>query len=177
MSDGHPAAIIVFGAALRPDGSPTPTLTWRVEAASGFGEQLATPPLYLPTGGIGRHGPSEASAMATLLQAHGIPETRIRREETATDTLDSVRACAALLHAIGHAGPVFAATSAYHLPRCLVLLRLQGVAARAVPPPRRPASQQFLRRWRWRLREVPALPWDVALLLGKRMIDRALTKR
>jgi hypothetical protein len=34
-----------------------------------------------------------------------------------------------------------------------------------------------MRRWRWRLREVPALPWDVLLLLRRRMIDRLLTKR
>ncbi|MGI4746658.1 MAG: YdcF family protein [Janthinobacterium lividum] len=171
------AAIIIFGAALRPDGSPTPTLSRRTEAAWRFGERLETPPLYVPTGGIGRHGPSEASAMAALLQAQGIPQARILPEETATDTLDSVHACAALLRARVHAGPVFAATSAYHLPRCLVLLRLAGMPARAVPPPRPPASQQVLRRWHWRLREVPALPWDVLLLLGRRMIDRSLTKR
>lgn len=177
MSGTSRAAVIIFGAALRPDGSPTPTLTWRVQAAARFGEQLRVPPLYLPTGGIGRHGPSEASAMAALLHALGVPESRIRCEETATDTLDSVRACDAQLRAMGHAGPVFAATSAYHLPRCLVLLRLQGLAARPVPPPEQPASQQFLRRWRWRLREVPALPWDVLLLLGQRVIDRHLTKR
>ena len=177
MSGAPRAAIIIFGAGLRPDGSPTPTLSRRVEAAVRFGERLATPPLYLPTGGIGRYGPSEASAMAALLQRHGIPEARIRREETATDTLDSVRACDALLRTMGHVGRVFAATSAYHLPRCLVLLRLQGVRAFPVPPPREPASQQLLRRWRWRLREVPALPWDVLLLLGARMIDKVLTKR
>ena len=115
--------------------------------------------------------------MAALLHALGVPENRIRCEETATDTLDSVRACDALLRTMKHAGPVFAATSAYHLPRCLLLLRLQGLAAKPVPPPARPASQQFLRRWRWRLREVPALPWDVLLLLGQRVIDRHLTKR
>ena len=81
-----------------------------------------------------------------------------------------MRLCAALLCC--HRGTVFAATSAYHLPRCVVLLRLAGVRARPVPPPREPASRRPSRRWRWRLREVPALPWDVLLLLGRRLLDR-----
>ena len=171
------AAIVIFGAGLRPDGGPTPTLSRRVEAARSFGERLTPAPLYLPTGGIGRYGPSEASAMAALLRAAGVPASRILLEDTARDTLQSVRLCAALLRRRGHAGPVFAATSAYHLPRCLVLLRLEGVRVRAVPPPRAPAATALWRRWRWRLREVPALPWDVLLLLGLRMVDRLLAKR
>jgi uncharacterized SAM-binding protein YcdF (DUF218 family) len=171
------AAIVIFGAALRADGQPTPTLSRRVGAALLFGERLAVPPVYVPTGGIGRYGPSEASAMAVLLRSAGVADTRIVLEDTARDTLDSVRACAQLLRSRRHAGPVFAATSAYHLPRCLVLLHLAGVPARAVPPPRVPAATASLRRWRWRLREVPALPWDVLLLLGQRMVDRVLPKR
>ncbi len=171
------AAILIFGAAVRPDGTPTPTLSRRVAAALRFGHTLAPPPLYVPTGGVGRHGPSEAAVMAAALLAAGVEPGRILREETARDTLDSVLACRALLRAAGHDGPVFVATSAYHLPRCLALLRLSGVPARAVPPPPHPASDRLWRRWRWRLREVPALPWD-ALLLGLRLlIDRLISKR
>ncbi len=162
--------IVIFGAGVRPDGRPTPTLARRVAAAIAFGERLSPPPHYLPTGGIGRHGPSEASVMGGLLREAGVPDRRIRLEDTARDTLASVRLCAALLR--GHRGPVFAATSAYHLPRCLVLLRLAGVPARPVPPPREPASRRPRHRWHWRLREVPALPWDVLLLLWRRLIDK-----
>ncbi len=171
------AAIIVFGAGVRPDGSPTPTLARRVEAAWTFGERMATPPSYLPTGGIGRHGPPEAAVMAAALRSAGVPDARILVEDTARDTLGSVLACRAMLRRMGHQGPVWAATSAYHLPRCLLLLRLAGVPARAVPPPRAPASHRFWRRWRWRLREVPAIPVDVLLLSGRRTIDRLLSKR
>jgi hypothetical protein len=46
-----------------------------------------------------------------------------------------------------------------------------------VPPPRVPAARRFRRRWFWRLREVPALPWDVLLLLARGTIDRLLPKR
>jgi len=103
--------------------------------------------------------------MTGLLRSLGVPAGRIRQEPTGTDTLSSVLACAAVLRGLGHGGgdPVWAATSGYHLSRCLLLLRLAGFAARPVPPP--PASAGWGARWYWRLREVPALPYD-AMLLG-----------
>jgi uncharacterized SAM-binding protein YcdF (DUF218 family) len=99
--------------------------------------------------------------MAELLTGFGVAPDRVRLEETATDTLSSVRAVRKLLR--DHAGPVYAATSAYHLPRCLALLRLAGLPARACPPPAFPASDRFSRRWFWRLREAAALPVDLVL--------------
>lgn len=165
-----PAAIIVFGAAVRPDGGPSGTLRRRVEAAARFGEAaLPVPPLYVPTGARGRFGEAESRVMARLLEeAHGVPASRILEEPTGTDTLSSVRACGALLRARGHAGPVLAASSAYHLPRCLVLLRLAGLRAGAVPPPDAPAAAGWRKRWWWRLREVPALPYDALLMAWHR---------
>ncbi|TLU73630.1 YdcF family protein [Lichenicoccus roseus] len=156
--------MVIFGAGLRPDGSPSPTLAGRVRAALALGRRLQGP-LYIPTGGIGRHGPSEAAAMAAMLREHGVADHRIVREDTARDTLASVLACAAILRARDHRGPVYAASSAYHLPRCVLLLRLAGVAARPAPPPPMPASSRWRKRWYWRLREVPALPWDAMLML------------
>jgi uncharacterized SAM-binding protein YcdF (DUF218 family) len=157
-----PPAILIFGAAVRPGGVPSPALRRRVEAAARFGEALAEPPLYDPTGGQGRFGPAESTVMAGLLRERGVPAARIAEEPTGTDTLSSARACAALLAARGHRGPVFVATSGYHLPRCQLLMRLAGWPARAVPPPRSDPG------WWWRLREVPALPYDAALMLWAR---------
>lgn len=157
--------IVIFGAAVRPDGSASPTLRARVEAAARFGAGLRDP-LYLPTGAQGRYGEAESAVMAGLLREEwGVPAGRIRQEPTGTDTLSSVLACAAILRGLGLGvgGPVWAATSGYHLPRCLLLLRLAGFAARPVPPPA--ARVGWGARWYWRLREVPALPYD-ALLLG-----------
>ncbi len=158
--------IVVFGAAVLRDGRPSRTLERRVAAALRLGATLPGV-LYVPTGAAGRYGASEASVMAGLLRAGGAGE--VVAEETGMDTLSSVLACAALLRARGEHGTVYAASSAYHLPRCLVLLRLAGVAARACPPPRAPAAEAAGRRWFWRLREVPAVPWDVALLLWGRV--------
>ena len=70
--------------------------------------------------------------MARLLKEAGFPEASILQENTGTDTLSSVRAVARLVRG---QSPVYACTSAYHLPRCLILLRLAGIAARPCPPP------------------------------------------
>jgi uncharacterized SAM-binding protein YcdF (DUF218 family) len=166
--NGAAPAIVIFGAAVRPDGKPSTVLRRRVEAAARFGARFVAP-LYVPTGGVGRYGPAEASLMAELLRSLGVAATQIVPEETGTDTLSSVRAVAVLLRTRGHSGPVYAATSAYHLPRCVLLLRLAGLPARACPPPPGPASRRFFRRWFWRLREIPALPWDAGLMLLARL--------
>ncbi len=161
--------IIIFGAAVRPDGQPSGALLDRVRAAHRLGERLPGA-VYMPTGGVGRHGPAEADVMAALLRGRGVAPGRIRTEPTGTNTLSSVRACAALLR--GHAGPVYAATSAYHLPRCVLLLRLAGLRARPCPPPRSTASASSRKRWYWRLREVPAVPVDALLLTWHRLRGR-----
>ncbi len=161
--------IIIFGAAVRPDGQPSGALLDRVRAAHRLGERLPDA-VYMPTGGVGRYGPAEADVMAALLRDRGVAFDHIRTEPTGTNTLSSVRACAALLR--GHAGPVYAATSAYHLPRCVLLLRLAGLRARACPPTRSTASASSRKRWYWRLREVPAVPVDALLLTWLRLRGR-----
>ena len=160
-------AILIFGAAVRPDGQPSQTLRRRVAAAARHGATLDRP-LYLPTGGIGRFGAAEAEVMAALLRDAGIAAADILAEATATDTFSSALACTHLLRARGHRGPVLAASSAYHLPRCVLLLRLAGWKARACPPPPFPAAARLGKRWYWRLREAAALPYDALLMLWAR---------
>lgn len=161
--------IIIFGAAVRPRGIPSGAMLDRVRAAIRLGQKLDQA-VYMPTGGVGLHGPAEATVMADLLRSRGIPDDRIRPEPTGVNTLSSVRACARMM--AGHDGPVYAATSAYHLPRCLALLRIAGLRAHACPPPSGPASSNTRKRWYWRLREIPALPIDAALLAWLRLRGR-----
>lgn len=153
--------LAIFGAALRPGGRPSPVLLARLRAALALGRRLDRP-LYLPTGGQGREGPPEAEAMARALREAGIHAEDILPEPTARDTLESVLAIRRLL--AGHEGVVHVATSGFHQPRCVLLLRLAGLRAQAAPPPPAPAR----RRWWWRLREIPAIPYDAALLLAHR---------
>jgi vancomycin permeability regulator SanA len=163
------AVVVIMGAAVRPGGRPSRALRERVQAAIAWGERQDPPALYMPTGAVGRHGPAESAVMARLLEEAGVPAARILEEPTGTDTLSSVHACLALLHEAGHDGDVRVATHRYHLPRSLLLFRMGGVAARAVPPPGRPPVS---RRWYWRLREVPALPYDAALMAWARLRGR-----
>jgi len=156
--------IILFGAAVRADGQPSTALRRRIEVAAAYGATLPDP-LYVPTGGIGRHGPAESAVMAEGLIARGVSPDRILQEPTGRNTLRSVLACTALLRARGHKGPVVAASSAYHLPRCMMLLRLAGWKVRACPPHKGSASDRFGRRWYWRLREFAALPVDAVVLI------------
>jgi vancomycin permeability regulator SanA len=166
VKPGDPdAVIIIFGAAVRPDGRASQTLRYRVQAAAKFGKGFARP-VFIPTGGKGRYGEAEATVMARLLADAGFPDAAIMKEETGTDTLSSVRAVAGMVRG---QSPVYACTSAYHLPRCLVLLRLAGIKARACPPPAVPAATSQWSRWYWRLRETPALPCDALLMLWLRL--------
>lgn len=169
--------ILIFGAAVRPDGKPAATLQCRVEAALACADGHPET-RFIPTGAIGRYGPSEASVMAGLLAKSGVPSDRILLEETGTDTLSSVRAVCRLLRESGPPGRVMVATSGYHLPRCLVLLCIFGMAARPCPPKKPTGNPSWKRpswkrpswkRWYWRLREVPALPYDASLALWERL--------
>jgi len=165
------AAIVIFGAAVREGGRPSGTLRRRVEAALAFGQTLDAP-LYMPTGGVGEHGPAEADVMAGMLRAAGVPAERILPERTARNTLRSALACARLLRDHGHAGPVYAATSAYHLPRSVMLLRLAGLPALPCPPPPGAAGTRFFRRWMRRVREGVAIPVDAAWLTALQVLRR-----
>jgi len=166
------AIIVIFGAAVRPDGTPSQTLRHRVVAAARFARRFDRP-LFIPTGAKGRFGDSEATVMARLLIQAGFPETAILKEETGTDTVSSVRAVARLLRRpVQRRSPVYACTSAYHLPRCLLLLLLAGIAAKRCPPPPVPAASSHWLRWYWRLRETPALPYDALVMLWLRAMRR-----
>lgn len=154
--------IVIFGAGVLAGGRPSATLRARVQAAFACGGRTA---IYLPTGAIGRHPPSEARVMAGLLHEHGVPPCQIVLEETATDTLSSAIACARLLRDEALlAGAVRVCSSGYHLLRCRMLLRMVGVRSTACAPPPRPRWA-----WYWRFREAAALPYDAAAMLGWRL--------
>ena len=76
-------------ATVGPDGQPSETLRHRTEAAAHFGRRFARP-LFIPTGGRGRHGDAEAVVMARLLRSAGYPGGAILTEETGTDTLSAI---------------------------------------------------------------------------------------
>ena len=162
--------IVIFGAAVRPDGSPSGAMRDRVGAAARFGQRLLPPPLFIVTGGQGRYGPPEAEIMAMLLEDRGVSRTRIMLEPTSANTVRSVIAVTRLVNCYRPGAAVYAATSAYHMPRCVLLLGAAGLDAHRSPPAIGPASSRLLRRWYWRLRDVPAIAVDVPLILLLRLL-------
>ena len=163
MTGAGSGAVIIFGAAVRRDGGPSQAMRERVQAALRLGRTLRDP-LYVPTGGVGRYGPAEAELMRELLLQAGVPSVRIRTESKARNTIRSVRNVRRVLG--GFMGPVYAATSGYHLPRCVLLLRIAGFRARPCPP----------LRWRagpyWWAREAAGLPVDALLAVWWRWRGR-----
>ncbi|WP_179378280.1 YdcF family protein [Jannaschia marina] len=119
---------IVLGAAVRPDGTPSPTLALRVDHAvtlwrTGRAERICL------TGGIGRHGPSEARVARDRAHAAGIPEAALLLEEASTTTLENIAFAAPLC-----AAPLILVTNRWHLPRALMIARLLGLGATGSGP-------------------------------------------
>jgi vancomycin permeability regulator SanA len=162
---------VILGAAVWRDGVPSPALRRRVAAALQAARDVPNA-RFLPTGGVGRHAPSEAAVMQRLLHDAGIPDDRIVLEEQGTDTLSSIVACVRLLENAGDVATVTVCTDAYHVARVRAVFRVLGV--RTVGAPAHGAAGALgLRRYAWALaREVLGLPWDVALAIARRAVAR-----
>lgn len=164
---------MIFGAAVRADGSASGSLRRRCENAARAGRRLAAVappgPFFLATGGVGRHGPAEALVMRDILVEHGIAAQRIVLETQARDTLESVRLCTRLLRQRADVERLWVSSSSYHHPRCTLLFRLAGFSAQSLPTD---SDRPFLgwAKWlRYGLKELLATPWDAAWLLVHRI--------
>jgi uncharacterized SAM-binding protein YcdF (DUF218 family) len=156
--------LVVFGAAIREDGSPSPTLRRRCENAVNFSRRFMMP-YFLATGGAGPRGTTEASVIRTLLLGHGVSTAQILVEAEARDTLESVRLCIRLLPPREEVKGVFVCSSSYHTFRCVLLFRLAGFSADAAPAM---SDLQYLGLFKWLrfvLKECVATPWDAVILL------------
>ena len=120
-----PPLIVIFGAAVRPDGTPSEALLRRI--GCGLAAARANPEApILCSGGAGAVGPSEAAIMSQHLAAEGIEPHRLILDEESLSTLANVAAATRAAKAGGHPR-IIACSDAYHLPRIQLLLRLAGV--------------------------------------------------
>ena len=124
-------AIVIFGAAVRPDGQASPSLGRRVRYGLAAA-QSAPQDLVFCSGGVGRFGPSEASVMAGLLTEAGVEPARIVRDEASCDTLQNVVAAAGFVRARGLEGAIVC-TDGFHIPRARMLFAALGIATRPGP--------------------------------------------
>lgn len=159
-------AILLLGAAVRADGSPSPALARRI----GYAAQAAAAEpdaLVFCSGAAGKVGPSEASVMGRVLEARGVHPSRLVLDEVSRDTLESVVAAAEFVRRRGLDGCIVC-TDAYHVRRARWLLGALGVRSEPGPITRGRAGTRLAYWTRMRLRESLATPYDLALVLFKR---------
>ncbi len=159
-------AIVIFGAAVWPDGQPSPSLRRRVAYGAAAAGADSEDVLFC-SGGVGRFGPSEASLMAELLTAGGVAPARIVLDEASLDTFQNVVAAARFIRARGLDGAVIC-TDHYHLARVSMLFAWLGIEAR--PGPIAPGlGGTSLSYWLvMRARETVAYFYDLAVVIRRR---------
>ncbi|PJE28983.1 DUF218 domain-containing protein [Pseudooceanicola antarcticus] len=121
---------IVLGAAVRPDGTASPQLRRRTLHGAKLYHAGEVSRLAL-CGGVGRYGASEASVMADILRAEGVPEAALILEERSTDTITNISNALALCPDMKE---VVIVTAPYHAPRARLIARHLGLRARSSCP-------------------------------------------
>jgi uncharacterized SAM-binding protein YcdF (DUF218 family) len=155
---------IIFGAAVLPDGRPSGFLLRRVQGALDAARCIPDR-IFIATGGVGRHGPSEASIIRDLLVKGGVEPNEILIEDRACDTLQSALFCDEILRRQRNVAQIVPCSSNFHIPRCALLLRILGYRSRIIDMP---ADRPHVAITRWSaymLKELIATPYDAAMLL------------
>lgn len=127
--------IIILGCRFRKDGTLTPLLRGRVDAAIAFWrEQLATTgkiALLIPSGGQGNdEAMPEAEAMRRYIVSHGVPEEAVRVEARSRNTFQNMSFSRDM---IGNANARIAyVTTNYHVFRSGIWASLAGLPAEGI---------------------------------------------
>lgn len=164
-------AHVVLGALVRSNGAPSDALMRRsLTGAEAILSKQATI-LILSGGGV----PSEAAVAADIVEARGVPASRLRLEEDAHNTVENISNAWALAWDEGYHGLVLI-TDRTHMPRALLIARILGVPATGLvaedsgypPDPKAQAKSA--------LREIASMPLSVfraAKLRVQDMLDRS----
>ena len=130
-------AIIVLGAQIKPDGSPSVQLSWRLDAAAEAYRQKPVP--VVVCGAQGKDEPmTEAEGMKKYLTESGIPEQDILQDPDSFNTRQNLKNAASLLSSLPSVKKVLIVTSDYHVPRSLALARDLGYDACGLGSPCKP---------------------------------------
>ena len=118
-------SIIVLGAQVKPDGTPSLQLQWRLDKALECYHQK---PCYIVvTGGQGGNEPEpEGDVMRRVLMEAGVPAEYVISETRAMDTQQNIRYSWEILREKGCEKPLIV-TSDYHLPRAMAIARDNGM--------------------------------------------------
>ena len=139
---------MILGAAVWANG-PSPTLLRRTQHGAALFHTGQIDRIIV-CGGLGKHPPSEASAMAHILRNAGVPPDAIVLEDRSTTTGENIANAQPLLDT----KDVLIVTDWYHAPRARLIARRAGLNAKSSAP-----GVKGARLWpqtKGALREIPA---------------------
>ena len=118
--------LIVLGAQIYSDGSPSPSLRYRLDAALAYLEQNPDTRVIV-SGGKGPNEPyAEARGMAAYLMNHGVARERILLESRSESTLQNITFSMALMDS--RESSVGIVTNDFHVYRAVHTARKAGLA-------------------------------------------------
>lgn len=120
-------AIVVLGAQVKPDGSLSLQLQWRLDAA--YDAWVKHPCRIITCGAQGSNEPApEGEVMRDYLIGRGVDPAMISTDTASFNTRQNIGNAAKLLEGTG-AQRVLIVTSDYHLPRAMALAQDAGLTA------------------------------------------------
>ena len=130
-------AIIVLGAQVKEDGSPSVQLSWRLEKALSAW-QLNPVPIVV-CGGQGLDEPKpEAEVMKAWLEENGVEESWILTDPDSVNTEQNLENAGRILKEVEGVQTVVIVSSDYHVPRAMALARDMGFNAKGLGAPIKP---------------------------------------
>jgi len=138
---GEYDAMIVLGAQVKPDGTPSLQLQWRIDAAARAWKERQSLIVVCGAQGGGEPAP-EAHVMRDELIKQGVAAEMILMDDQSFNTRQNIANAVKLLE--GHeAKHVLVVTSNYHLARAMAIAEDAGLDASGVGAP----TLQGLRPW------------------------------
>lgn len=155
-ADSKADAIVVLGALVYPDGTPSPILQDRLDNAIDLYKAGAAPKLIM-SGDHGTVSYNEVQGMKQYAVDQGVPADDVFCDHAGFSTYESMYRAK---HVFG-AERVIVSTQTYHLYRALYDAAGLGLEAVGVPSDFRTFREQFM----WDIREIPARSKDLVKAL------------
>ena len=160
----HADVIIVLGAAVWPDETPSPSLERRiVKSVRLYKSQFADYLLF--SGGLGIHPPEECIVMKKRAIALGVSPEKIFLDPNSSSTFTSVVNCIKIMKSEGFKDAIVV-TDSYHILRCIISFRLLGIRCIGHETYNKKGETPYAKWFYYHLREIVAVPWYVALCVG-----------
>jgi len=116
---------VVLGSKVNPDGSLSPRLTARLSKARDLHRDGFVSAIIV-SGGTGKEGVPEGSAMKRWLVGHDIPESAILVDDQGVDTMATARNAAAIMQASGFDSAIVV-TQYFHISRTRLAFAKNGL--------------------------------------------------